>query len=130
MQKLIFLKQEYLDADEEKLSKKEAADLRQKHFLQTVIKFESQIKGIFFKVLKELPPEALFIEYNDTDDEKIWECFHASDIVDIVDSIIPQNIDEITNSDDICGYYNCAGMHHTEDIDVENLKNKMSKYMK
>lgn len=92
MKKLIFLVQEYVEAK----NKTELVAARQKIFEQSVKTFKEQMKDLFaaktFKILKEVPPDAVLIEYADVMDDKIWEALRAAEIVSVVDSLVPSDI--------------------------------------
>lgn len=92
MKKLIFLIQEYLDVKEEKLNKASAEVARQKLFSQSVKVFKDQMKDLFaakaFKIVREMPPNAVIVEYADIMNEKMYEALRAADIVEIINSII------------------------------------------
>ena len=134
MQKLIFLRQQYIDPTEDKLSKKETTSIQQNQFLQSVASFKEQMTSLSksFKIVKELPPDVLLIEHPDEICSEMYDALLAADIVEIIDSIIPQNIDTIENSSELCcgGYDNILIASDNNDTSVDELKNKMSRYMK
>jgi hypothetical protein len=86
MKKLIFLKQEYLDTD--KISKTAEAAARNKLFQQSIEEFKKQLKGRIFKIKKEVPYEAVLIDYADATDEQMTQALRAAEIVDIIDSLV------------------------------------------
>ena len=89
MKRCIFLKQEYVEPGQ--LKKPELAAAKDNQFKQTVLLFKSQMKEISksFKILKELSPEAVVIEYADDLQDKMYEMLCAADIVQTIDSILP-----------------------------------------
>jgi len=94
MKKLIFLNQTYLDVKEAKLNKIEANEERLKIFKQSVKIFKTQMEPLWsskaFKILEEIPPDTVLIEYDEKLHEKMWELFYKADIVSVVDSIMPK----------------------------------------
>lgn len=133
MQRLIFLRQQYIDPGD-KQSKKETAVLQQKQFLQSVAAFKEQISPLSksFRITKQLPPEALLIEYRDDLAEDMYEALCSAESVEVIDSIIPHNIDTISSSEELNGIA-CRQVDKTVDNsaeEVEALRNKMSRYMK
>jgi|HubBroStandDraft_2_1064218.scaffolds.fasta_scaffold340227_1 hypothetical protein len=88
MKKLIFLKQEYLDTD--KINKTAEAAARNKLFQQSVEEFKKQLKGHAYKIKKEVPYEAVLIDYADTIDDEMLEALRAADIVEIIDSLVSE----------------------------------------
>jgi hypothetical protein len=125
MQKLIFLRQEYIDPSVDNLSKKEVADLQQKQFLQSIELFNAQMIGQSFKAVKYIPADAILIEYDDALNDAMYKVLCSADVVDIIDSIIPQNIESIGESSEMCG-----NQVHQNANDIDELKNKMAGYMK
>jgi len=96
MKKLIFLKQEYIDAKGQKLNKEQAEEARVKTYQQSIETFKQQMGDLFtsksFIILKEVPPETILIEYSEVVDDKMWAAFRISEIVSVVDSIIPKEL--------------------------------------
>jgi hypothetical protein len=135
MQRLIFLQQQYIDTtSEDKQSKKETSALQQKQFLQSVAAFKEQMSPLSksFRITKQLQPEALLIEYGDDIADDMYKALISCDVVDIIDSIIPHNIDTISSSEELNGIA-CRQVDKTVDNsaeEVEALRNKMARYMK
>ncbi len=94
MKRLIFLKQEYVD--ETILNKSEVIKAYEKYFLQSIKSFKAQLKEQIdnnsFKILKEVRPNAILIEFDSEDYDKLYEKFCKADIVAIIDSIIPKEL--------------------------------------
>ena len=92
MKKLVFLVQEYVEGK----NKAERETAQEKGFEASVKLFKEQMKDLFaakaFKIVKEVPPDAVLIEYAEVIDNKMWEALRAADIVSIIDSIIPSDI--------------------------------------
>ena len=92
MKKLVFLIQEYVEAK----NKTELAAAQQKVFQQSIKTFKEQMKDLFdaksFKILKEVPPDAILIEYAEVMDVQMWESLRKAEIVSIVDAMIPNDI--------------------------------------
>ena len=93
MKKLIFLKQEYVD---DKLTKTESIKAHEKIFQQSIVLFKKQSKELLdnksFKILKEVRPDAILIEYSEDIHTRMYESLCKVDIVASIDSIIPKEL--------------------------------------
>lgn len=90
MKKLIFLKQEWVDP--KGLKKLEISESEKDIYQKSVKSFREQLKTIKHKILKEIPPISILIEYDDVLEEEMTAALLAADIVEVIDSIIPPNI--------------------------------------
>lgn len=92
MRKLVFLNQEWVEAK----NKTELEAARAKVFQESIKTFKEQMGKLFetkaFTILKEVPPEAVLIEYADVIDDQMWDALREADIVSIVDSLVPSDI--------------------------------------
>lgn len=90
MKKIIFLKQEWLET--KGLKKIEVSDAQEDLFQEYIKVFKEQMSSALpaksFKIVKEMPPNSLLIEYSDAIDEQMWEALRAAEIVDIIDSMV------------------------------------------
>ena len=90
MKKIIFLKQEWLET--KGLKKTEVSDAQEDLFQEYIKAFQEQMKELLpvksFKIIEEIPPNSLLIEYSDTIDDQMWIALRAAEIVDIIDSMV------------------------------------------
>jgi hypothetical protein len=90
MKKIIFLKQEWFET--KGLKKTEISDAQEDLFQEYIKVFKEQMQNLLpaksFKIIKEIPPNSVLIEYADAIDEQMWIALRAAEIVDIVDSMI------------------------------------------
>jgi hypothetical protein len=91
MKKCIILKQEYIEIG--KLKKAEIETAQDKQFKKTVSLFKEQMKEVIkaFKIIKELSPNSVIIEYAEVMNDKMHEILRSADIVEIIDSMIPND---------------------------------------
>jgi hypothetical protein len=87
MKKLIYLKQEWLET--KGLKKIDIANAKENIFKKSVELFRQQMKGLkIFKILQEIPPDAILIEYAEIVEDQMMAALRATEVVDIIDSMI------------------------------------------
>jgi hypothetical protein len=90
MKKLIFLKQEWLET--KGMKKSEISEAEKEIFQKSVKSFVEQLKSMGYKILKEISPNSIIIEYDDALDEQTMAALQTANIVEIIDSMVPGNI--------------------------------------
>jgi hypothetical protein len=85
MKKLIFLKQEYVEP--KGLNKTKIKQAQQDIFQTSLTAFKQQMKGHAYHLRKEIPPDAVLIEYADALNDEMIDALRQADIVDIIDGV-------------------------------------------
>ena len=90
MRKLITLKQTWVDP--KGLKKSQINEARDDFFDLSIKAFKDQMSDLWrnksLKIIKEIPPDSLLVEYDDKLEEQMWVAFRAAEIVETVDSNI------------------------------------------
>lgn len=90
MRKLITLKQEWVDP--KGLKRSQVNEAKGDQFQESIAAFKEQMSELLppkaFKILKEVLPESLLIEYADALDEQMWAALRSAIVVQTIDSNI------------------------------------------